>query len=67
MVKHHVLHHHGQGEPKFHLRPLHFHQTALIRQVTEAVKIGRYGEENLVNRKGEYKSVQNNQTHDSGR
>ena len=35
-------------------RPLHFHQTALNRQITEAVKIGRFGEENLLNSKGEF-------------
>ena len=54
ILKHHVLHHQGQGEPKFHLRPLHYHQTALNRQLTEAVKIGRFGEDNLLNSKGEF-------------
>ena len=40
---HHQLHHGGIGEPKFHLRPIAFHQTALNRQLTEAVRIGRMG------------------------
>ena len=52
--KHQVLHHGGDNSPKFHLRPLEFHRTALNRQISEAVKIGRFGEENLLNSKGEY-------------
>ena len=54
ILKHHILHHGGEGEPKFHLRPLSFHKTALNRQLSEAVKIGRVGEDNLLNSKGEY-------------
>ena len=52
--KHQVLHHSGDTDPRFHLRPLEHHRTALNRQLSEAVKIGRFGEENLLNSKGEY-------------
>ena len=43
ILKHHVIHHGGQGEPKFHIRPVRFHRTALNRQVSEAVRIGTRG------------------------
>ena len=52
--KHQVLHHGGNTAPKFHLRPVEFHRTALHRQLSEAVKISRFGEENLLNSRGEY-------------
>ena len=52
--KHQVLHHGGDTSSKFHLRPMEYHRTALNRQLSEAVKIGRFGEENLLNSKGEY-------------
>ena len=52
--KHQALHHGGDNSPRFHLRPFEFHRTALNRQISEAVKIGRFGEENLLNSKGEY-------------
>ena len=43
MWKHHVAHHKGQGEVKFHLRPIKYFKTALSRQVSEAVRIKRRG------------------------
>ena len=53
--KHHQVHHGGEGDPLFHLRPAVFHRSALNRQITEAVKIGRLGgEESLLNSRGEY-------------
>ena len=54
ILKHHILHHEGKGEPKFYLKPLQFHRTALNRQITEGVKISRFGESNLLNSKAEY-------------
>ena len=39
ILNHHVLHHGGEGVPRFHLRPLAFHKTALNRQLSEAVRI----------------------------
>ena len=54
MYKHHVVHHGGQGETKFHLRPIKFHRTALNRQLSEAVRIGRLGEGTVLNSKSEY-------------
>ena len=43
ILKHHMVHHGGVGTPRFHLRPLKFHRTALERQVAEAVRIKRRG------------------------
>ena len=54
ILKHHLLHHGGIGEPQFHLRPVRFHQTALTRQIHEAVRIQRWGEDVVLNSKGEY-------------
>ena len=55
ILKHHILHHGGEGEPKFHLRPTGFYRTALSRQISEAVQIKRRGgEESLLNSKAEY-------------
>ena len=52
--KHHISHHGGIGQPQFHLRPVKFYRTALGRQVGEAVRIRRRGEENLLNSKAEF-------------
>ena len=54
ILKHHQLHHGGEGEPQFHLRPVRFFRTALTRQIHEAVRIQRYGEDIVLNSKGEY-------------
>ena len=54
IFKHHTLHHGGEGTPAFHLRPIKFTNTALSRQLSEAVRIERVGEERLLNSKAEY-------------
>ena len=55
ILKHHMVHHGGQGEPKFHLRPVKYFKTPLARQVYEAVRIRRRGGEgNLLNSRSEY-------------
>ena len=51
---HHLIHHGGEGEPSFHLRPVRFTQTALTRQILEAVLVQRWGEEKLLNSKAEF-------------
>ena len=53
ILKHHLLHHGGEGEPHFHLRPVKYFRTALTRQIHEAVRIGRWGEDVVMNSKGE--------------
>ena len=53
IYKHQELHH-GGDEPKFHLRPIRFLRTALTRQIYEAVLIQRWGEDVVLNSKGEY-------------
>ena len=52
--KHHILHHEGRGEPKFHLRPVMFHRSSLGRQIAEAVRIERWGEDLILNSKAEF-------------
>ena len=52
--KHHITHHGGLGQPQFHLRPVKYYKTALGRQVGEAVRIRRRGEEKLLNSKAEF-------------
>ena len=54
IFKHHQIHHDGRGEPEFLLRPIKFFRTALSRQIAEAAKIGRLGEEVVLNSKSEY-------------
>ena len=54
IYKHHHLHHGGEGEPSFHLRPVKFLGTALKRQISEAVRIEILGEDRILNSKGEY-------------
>ena len=51
ILKHHVVHHNGEGAPQFHLRPVRYFTTPLSRQVAEAVRIRRRGEGNLLNSK----------------
>ena len=58
ILKHHVLHHGGQGTPSFHLRPVRFFRSALTRQVAEAVRIRRWGEGVVLNSKSEYNRCQ---------
>ena len=53
-MKHHIIHHGGVGEPSFHLRPVKFLKTALTRQISEAIRISKWGEERVINSKGEY-------------
>ena len=52
--KHHQLHHGGEGAPSFHLRPARFFTAALTRQIAEAVRIERWGEQVVLNSKAEY-------------
>ena len=54
ILKHHLIHHGGEGTPEFHLRPVKFVRTALTRQLSEAVRIGRRGEGKILNSKTEY-------------
>ena len=54
ILKHQTLHHGGDGSPKFHFRPVQFFQKALGRQVAEAIRIERLGEEVVLNSKSEF-------------
>ena len=58
ILKHHVLHHGGVGEPSFHLRAVGYYNTALSRQVAEAVRIAEWGEEVVLNSKSEFNRCQ---------
>ena len=58
ILKHHVLHHGGVGEPSFHLRAVGFFNSALSRQVAEAVRIAEWGEEVVLNSKSEFNRCQ---------
>ena len=58
ILKHHQLHHGGQGEPSFHLKPLKYSTTALNRQITEAVLIQKWGEETILNSRSEFNRCQ---------
>ena len=49
-----MLHHGGQQNANFHLRPIKFLTTALRRQLSEAVRIQRLGEDVVLNSRGEY-------------
>ena len=44
ILKHHVLHHGGVGEPSFHLRAVGYFNSALSRQVAEVVRIEEWGD-----------------------
>ena len=52
--KHHILHHGGEGQPTFLLRPVQYFNSALTRQIAEAVRIGRLGEGVVLNSKSEF-------------
>ena len=55
MYKHWLLHHPGEEEPKFIMKIVQFHRTALSRQVGEAVRIAKRGRDTpLLNSRGEY-------------
>ena len=55
MYKHWLLHHPGEEEPKFIMKIVQFHRTALSRQVREAVRIAKRGRDTpLLNSRGEY-------------
>ena len=54
ILKHHLLHHGGEGVPEFHFRPIMFVKTALTRQIAEAVWIQRWGEDIVLNSKAEF-------------
>ena len=55
ILKHHLLHHNGEGEPEMVFKVVGKYRSALSRQVGEAVKIRRRGGEgSLLNSKGEF-------------
>ena len=55
MVRHQLLAHDGAAPPKFIMRVVSHHRSALERQVAEAVRIGRRGGAGAVlNSKSEY-------------
>ena len=55
ILKHHLLHHGGEGEPEMHFKIVGSYRSALSRQVGEAVKIRRRGGEgSILNSKGEF-------------
>ena len=54
VLKHHVAHHQGEGEPKMMFRAVKYYSTALGRQIGEATRIRRRGASSLLNSKGEY-------------
>ena len=55
MLKHHVLIHGGQGEPRFHIRPIKYHSSALSRQVHEAVQPPTIGWSKFLNKGAKYR------------
>ena len=54
ILKHHLLHHGGDGEPSFHMRVVGRFKSCLTRQVSEAVRIRRWGEGTVLNSKSEF-------------
>ena len=55
MVKHQRMEHIGELHPKFAMKVVKFHKTALARQVAEAVRIRRRGGEGaILNSRGEF-------------
>ena len=55
MTKHWALHHQGEEKPKFIFKIVKFYQTALSRQVGEAVRIAKRGRDGgVLNSKGEF-------------
>ena len=57
ILKHHMVHHLGEGEPEMVFKVVKYHKTALSRQVGEAVRLRRRGEY-VLNSKGEYNRCQ---------
>ena len=45
IYKHWVLHHNSVGEPKFIMKIVQFHRSALSSQVGEAIRLFRRGEQ----------------------
>ena len=43
ILKHWVLHHNSVGEPRFVMKVVQYHRSALSRQVGEAIRIHRRG------------------------
>ena len=43
ILKHWVLHHNSVGEPRFFMKVVQYHRSALSRQVGEAIRIHRRG------------------------
>ena len=58
ILKHHILHHLGEGEPSFHMRVAGVYRSALTRQVAEAVRIRRWGGGVVLNSKSEFNRCQ---------
>ena len=54
VLKHHIAHHKGEGEPKMLFRAVKYYTTALGRQIGEATRIRRRGASSLLNSKGEF-------------
>ena len=54
ILKHHLFHHGGRGEPAFHMRLVKTFKSALTRQVSEAVRMKRWGEDVVLNSKSEF-------------
>ena len=58
ILKHHLLHHQGEGELSFQMRVAGVYRSALTRQIAEAAKIRRWGEGILLNSKSELNRCQ---------
>ena len=54
IMKHHIIHHGGIGEPSFFLRPVRYFSTPLTRQIAEAVRIEQWGESIVLNSRSEF-------------
>ena len=54
ILKHHLIHHGGEGEPSFLMKPIRYFKTALSRQIAEALRIQERGEDIVLNSKAEY-------------
>ena len=54
ILKHWVLQHQSKGTPKYMMKVVQFHRSALSRQVGEAIRIQRRGGEMTLNSKTEY-------------
>ena len=58
ILKHHILHHHGEGKPNFHMRVAGVFRNALTRQVADAVRTRRWGEGLVLNSMSEFNRCQ---------